>query len=108
MKYRYYSTQRPVTPGAYPKPKNNPAMLIHNFSSREYVPEIGRQAWGYVEYDKPLEKVRLLGRYQSREYDKEIAKYYTDGKEAYRETERRTAYELSVQLIEKMEAGNEK
>lgn len=53
-------------------------------------------------------KVRLLGRYQSREYDKEIAKYYTDGKEAYRETERRTAYELSVQLIEKMEAGNEK
>lgn len=28
VKYRYYSTQRPVTPGAYPKPKNNPAMLI--------------------------------------------------------------------------------
>ena len=53
-------------------------------------------------------KVRLLGRYQSREYDKEIAKYYTDGKEAYRETERRTAYELSVQMIEKTEAENEK
>lgn len=49
MRYKYYSTQRPVTPGAYPKPKNNPAILIHNFSSREYVPEIGRQAWGYVE-----------------------------------------------------------
>lgn len=53
-------------------------------------------------------KVRLLGRYQSREYDKEVATYYADGKEAARETERRTAYELSVQIIEKMEAGNEK
>lgn len=53
-------------------------------------------------------KVRLLGRYQSREYDKEVATYYAGGKEAFRETERRTAYELSVQLIEKMEAGNEK
>ena len=53
-------------------------------------------------------KVRLLGRYQSREYDKEVATYYAGGKEALRETERRTAYELSVQLIEKMEAGNEK
>jgi hypothetical protein len=61
VKYRYYSTQRPVTPGAYPKPKNNPAMLIHNFSSREYVPEIGRQAWGYVEYDRPLENEDIDG-----------------------------------------------
>ena len=49
VKYRYYSTQRPVTPGAYPKPKNNPAMLIHNFSRREYVPEIGQQAFNHRE-----------------------------------------------------------
>lgn len=55
MKYRYYSTQRPVTPGAYPKPKDNPAVSIHNFDNREYVPEIWRAAWGYVEYDKPLD-----------------------------------------------------
>ena len=61
VKYRYYNTQRPVTPGAYPKPKNNPAMLIHNFSSREYVPEIGRQAWGYVEYDRSLENEDIDG-----------------------------------------------
>lgn len=59
MKYKYYSTQRPVMPGTYPKPKDNPAMLIHNFEKREYVPEIGRLAWGYVEYDKPLE-IRIL------------------------------------------------
>lgn len=54
MKYRYYSILRPITPGAYPKPADNPAMLIHNFNNREYVGKIGREAWGYVEYDKPL------------------------------------------------------
>lgn len=41
MKYKYYSTQRPVMPGTYPKPEDNPAMLIHNFEKREYVPESG-------------------------------------------------------------------
>ena len=61
MKYKYYSTQRPVMPGTYPKPKDNPAMLIHNFEKREYVPEIGRLAWGYVEYDKPLENKDIDG-----------------------------------------------
>lgn len=54
MKYKYYSTQRPVMPGTYPKPEDNQAMLIHNFEKREYVQEIGRLAWGYVEYDKPF------------------------------------------------------
>lgn len=54
MKYKYYSTQRPVASGTYPKPKNNPAMFIHNFNERKYIAEIGRMAWGYVEYDKPL------------------------------------------------------
>ena len=50
MKYRYYSTQRPVSAGTYPKPKDNPAMLIHNYNERQYVTEIGRLAWGYIEY----------------------------------------------------------
>lgn len=44
MKYRYYSTQRPVSAGTYPKPKDNPAMLIHNFNEQKYVAEIGRLA----------------------------------------------------------------
>ena len=61
MKYKYYSTQRPVSAGTYPKPKDNPAMLIHNFNEREYVPEIGRLAWGYIEYDKPLENADIDG-----------------------------------------------
>lgn len=52
--FRYYSTLRPITPGAYPKLINNPAMLIHNFNKREYVGKIGREAWGYLEYENPL------------------------------------------------------
>lgn len=61
MKYRYYSTQRPVSAGTYPKPKDNPAMLIHNYNERQYVTEIGRLAWGYIEYDKPLENADIDG-----------------------------------------------
>lgn len=57
--FRYYSTLRPITPGAYPKPADNPAMLIHNFDKREYVGKIGREAWGYVEYNNPLTKEQI-------------------------------------------------
>ena len=42
-------------------PKDNPAMLIHNFNERQYVTEIGRLAWGYIEYDKPLENEDIDG-----------------------------------------------
>lgn len=38
---RYYSTQRPVMPGSFPK---EGVQEIHNFDSRTYVPEIGREA----------------------------------------------------------------
>lgn len=51
---RYFSTQRPVSPGTYPKPDGNPAKLIHNFGSRKFITNIGKEAWGYVEYEKPL------------------------------------------------------
>lgn len=59
MKYRYYSTLRPITPGTHPKPADNPAMLIHNFGKRGYVEKIGREAWGYVEYNNPLTKEQI-------------------------------------------------
>lgn len=36
-------------------------MLIHNFNERQYVTEIGRLAWGYIEYDKPLENEDIDG-----------------------------------------------
>lgn len=53
--YRYYSTQRPVTPGTFPgKPTT-----IHNFDSRESVCGGQMQAWGYVEYEKPLTEKQM-------------------------------------------------
>jgi hypothetical protein len=47
------------------------------------------------------DKVKLLGRCQSREYQKEISAIFADGKKAGRETETRTAYEVSIQEIER-------
>lgn len=54
--YRYYSTQRPVDLGTFPKPPDNPVVEIHNYEADSRVPvENGMiQAWGYVEYQKPL------------------------------------------------------
>lgn len=48
---RYYSTQRPVGPGSFPK---KGVVEIFNFENRIYVPEIGRKAWGYIEYNREL------------------------------------------------------
>lgn len=51
---RYYSTQRPVMPGTFPKPNGNKVQEIVDFDNRQYVDAIGRNAWGYIEYEKPL------------------------------------------------------
>lgn len=54
--YRYYSTQRPVDIGTFPKPPNNKPVEIHNYDADSRIPvENGMiQAWGYIEYPKPL------------------------------------------------------
>lgn len=55
MNMKYYSTQRPVSPGTYPKPADNKVLEIVNFSDKVFCSEIGRDAWGYIDYEKPLE-----------------------------------------------------
>lgn len=50
--YRYYSTQRPITPGSYPK--QNGKEIIENYEARRYIVVIGRFAWGHIEYEYPL------------------------------------------------------
>lgn len=42
---KYFSTQRPVMPGAYPKAVTQ---TIENFDSKVFCKEIGRAAWGYI------------------------------------------------------------
>lgn len=51
---RYYSTQRPVAPGSFPKPQGNRVEQIVNFPAKTYVDEIWKQAYGYIDYEKPL------------------------------------------------------
>ncbi len=47
---RYYLTQRPPSPGAFPgKP-----IKLKAYDAKTYVEEIGRSAWGWVEYSEPL------------------------------------------------------
>lgn len=52
--FRYYSTIRPVLPGSFPKK----ALVekIENFDNRTFCEEIGREAWGYIEYREALSK----------------------------------------------------
>lgn len=50
--YRYYCIMRPPMIGAIPYG----ALLLRAraFEERQYVPEIDRMAWGWLEFDKEL------------------------------------------------------
>ena len=52
--YLYYSTQRPVDIGTYPKPSDNPPIEIKNFDTRIPVEDGTFMAWGTITYAKPL------------------------------------------------------
>ena len=49
---RYYSTMRPFGPGTFPQKDGRET--ITNFDGKIYCEEIGREAWGYIEYMEPL------------------------------------------------------
>lgn len=49
---RYYSILRPIGPGTFPKTQE--VLGFHNYDRRTYVPEIEREAWGYIDYKAPL------------------------------------------------------
>ena len=53
---KYYSTQRPVSPGTFPR---EGAGRIVNFDSKQFCEEIGRDAWGYIEYAEPLSAAQM-------------------------------------------------
>lgn len=52
--YRYYSTQRPVDIGTFPKPPGNEPAEICNFDKRIPVEDGAFPAWGVLTYAKPL------------------------------------------------------
>lgn len=53
VRHRYYSTQRPISIGTYPRDGGESAE-IQNFDTRTPVENGAFQAWGWLEYDKPL------------------------------------------------------
>lgn len=50
---KYYSTHRPVAPGTFPR--TAPVKEIKNFDTRTFCHEIGRPAWGWIDYDGTLD-----------------------------------------------------
>lgn len=54
MKYRYYSTQRPIDIGTYPKLPDDPEVDMTFFSERKPVEHDTALAWGVLAYNRPL------------------------------------------------------
>ncbi len=52
--YQYYSTQRPVDIGTFPKPPHNAPDEIANYDQRIPVEGGAFRAWGHLTYTKPL------------------------------------------------------
>lgn len=57
--YRYYSTQRPVDIGTFPKPPGNAPVEIINFDERRMVEGGAMRAWGELAYLKPLTEKQM-------------------------------------------------
>lgn len=56
--YKYYSTQRPVDIGTFPKTANGP-IRIFNYAGRENVESGSIKAWGFLVYDAPLTEKQI-------------------------------------------------
>ena len=56
--YKYYSTQRPIGIGTFPKSDNEP-IGIENFDSRKPVEGGAFQAWGVLTYKTPLTQKQM-------------------------------------------------
>ena len=54
--YKYYSTQRPVDIGTFPKPHRNAPDEIVNYDQRVPVENGSFLAWGHLTYTRPLTK----------------------------------------------------
>lgn len=54
--YKYYSTQRPVDIGTFPKPSRNAPDEIVNYDQRVPVENGSFLAWGHLTYTRPLTK----------------------------------------------------
>ena len=56
--YKYYSTQRPVDIGTFPKTEGGP-VRITNFDERKPFGKDNCRAWGFLEYKQPLTEKQI-------------------------------------------------
>ena len=54
--YRYYTLYRPPELGTVPRG----FCEVVCFDERRYCPQVGREAWGYVEYEQPLSPQEII------------------------------------------------
>ena len=76
--YKYYSTQRPVDIGTFPKTGGDPVRIV-NFDERENVESGSFKAWGYLEYSAPLTYKQMD------DYELKPSRFNPDIREAMRE-----------------------
>ena len=84
-KYRYYSTQRPISPGTYPNGENKP-VSIENFDERQLVENGQLQAWGYLEYAEPLSQKEMKD-YELKAVSASVTRVKTPKKEHVKKNE---------------------
>lgn len=77
--YRYYSTQRPVDIGTYPKEPDNPMVGFLNYDGRTSVEHGAYRAWGELIYRAPLTAEQLF------EYELRPSRENPDVKRAMKE-----------------------
>lgn len=56
--YKYYSLQRPVDIGTFPKTESGPVKIV-NFDKRAWMENATFRAWGYLQYDAPLTQKQI-------------------------------------------------
>lgn len=97
---KYYSTQRPIGPGTIPQYTENPIKEIKNFDNRIFCEEINREAWGYVEYEKPLSQ-KEAAEYELAAFSENSEKSLTEEKTLDKaENARPTEEEINNQLLQ--------
>ena len=57
--YKYYSTQRPVSPGTFPNKYDNRPVEVENFDERQWVEGESFRAWGWLIYKNPLSEKEI-------------------------------------------------
>ncbi|MBO8161344.1 MAG: hypothetical protein H0Z24_06870 [Thermosipho sp. (in: Bacteria)] len=93
--YRYYLTLRPPGPGSQPRG----FIKQVSFDNKKYIDEIGKEAWGYVEYDKPIKNPESWDMVESKakNIEKEVENKAVNDKE---EVAKFIENELNVNLPE--------